>query len=201
MPENKEKTYIENGYMKLFGNSYHSIYVNENKNSAVLITNGEVVTTTTYDNLSYFENKYKDQDLPIYILTVRQSVIHSWVVLGNMEPFMLPGTINDISIFENGYIVLKDPIKDTLFFLSLALLKGKDIKKVSSHVFTFIENSVVKYVNLEKIDVSAKNRSVSQYLEKNIGLVCTLADNYEYKDDGFTVYQSNGLTNRIEIKQ
>ena len=124
MPENKEKTYIENGYMKLFGNSYHSIYVNENKNSAVLITNGEVVTTTTYDNLSYFENKYKDQDLPIYILTVRQSVIHSWVVLGNMEPFMLPGTINDISIFENGYIVFLNtlPVFFSIMFVFLISL-------------------------------------------------------------------------------
>lgn len=100
MPENSEKKYIEEGYMKLFGNSYHSIYVNEQLNSAVLISNGDVLATTTYDNLSYFENKYKDQDLPIYILTVRQSVIHSWVVLGNMEPFVLPGTINDIAIFK-----------------------------------------------------------------------------------------------------
>ena len=83
-----EKNYIEKGYIKLFGNSYHSIYVNEDKDSAVLISNNILVATTTYENLSYFDNKFKEQSLPIYMLTVRQSVIHSWVVLGNMEPFV-----------------------------------------------------------------------------------------------------------------
>ena len=197
---NIEKQYIENGYLKIFGSSYHSIYVNEDKDSAVLISNNTLVATTTYENLSYFDNKFKEQSLPIYMLTVRQSVIHSWVVLGNMEPFVLPGTTNDIKIFKNGYIISKDPVKDTLLFLSRPLLKGKDIQKVADHVFTFIDNNMIKYVNLLGVEEWIHNETIGPSLISHTHSVCTTVDNYEFSENKFMVYKPDGTRNIIEVE-
>lgn len=87
-------------------------------------------------------------------------------------------------------------------FLSRALIKGKDIKKVSEHVFTFIENNVIKYINLETIDESFKNKSVNLDLQKNMGIVCTLVDNYEFdtSNNRFIIYSNNGAINTLELK-
>ena len=82
----------------------------------------------------------------------------------------------------------------------MPLLKGKDIQKVSDHVFTFIDNNMIKYVNLLGVEEWVQNKTIGTNLINNTHSICTTVDNYEFNGDKFIVYKPDGTSSVIEIE-